>query len=247
VAILAQGHHEIAPAQAPRLLLVKTLPMIKDISSMRASLHHDARVLRRARQFAAKQNAPAKIMQSTKMTKSMQHQLVHWEHWYAGTCCGDGLVMIPVAKPIAARVRAKADSMLVHWHQAQHFQRDFHSGRSAGQFAIGGQLSEIHTRGNVASHSGMFTVSNFETLSPIDIKRIQRGQGKDTSEALDPWVLLDGMASSSATSTSGPFLLDAGSSELMEPPLGCASMSQSSASFDAMQVIGAWMAIPESY
>jgi hypothetical protein len=217
--------------------------------------NRELRALRVARRNCATQANLAKIIEMKQTISELKSEVKHWADFARHPTFISG-EWLWVPRCVGSRVSAMADVLFVHWTSCQAKSSDIHSAHAADV------ASHINMRANSAKHLGLYSIhdfgsmtdaqlrhlqrgcrrGNFETLSPIDINRIQRGKGKDTSEALDPWVLLDGMASSSATSTSGPFLLDTGSSELTEPLLGCASMSQSAASFDAWQVLGAGMA-----
>jgi hypothetical protein len=82
---------------------------------------------------------------------------------------------LPVERTVACRVRAKADSMTIHDKQSMLHKRDFHWARSADWSSTGGLHKEVRTRGNVASHAGLHSVSAFEQFSHSHLTRLQRG------------------------------------------------------------------------
>jgi predicted ATPase len=79
--------------------------------SKRALLSCNARLIRKSRQIAARQDGLSKIQELNRSVGQLREQLKQWTFWYAGTSYGDNLVLLPIEKHIAARVRAKADSI----------------------------------------------------------------------------------------------------------------------------------------
>lgn len=82
-------------------------------------------------------------------------------------CVGD------LPSGIAPWVRAKADSMHLQWLQCKCARTDYHTANRADGALSGHKFRHIHIRGDVDSHSGLYSVDNLKNLSDSQIKCLQ--------------------------------------------------------------------------
>jgi len=132
----------------------------------------NVKLARRARQLHAIQDTKWKIVEIHHKVTTLRRQLSEWANWYCIPEDFGELTWLCMPSPIASRVRAKADSMFAPWRSCQVPGYDVHGPRQAGLHA-GSTGVDIHIKGNVASHSGMFSVRQFEELDMNNLRRIQ--------------------------------------------------------------------------
>ena len=82
----------------------------------------EMRILRKARQVAAQRSLERAVLNLSNKVKKLDGELNAWQTWYDGWRQQGGFSSVPVPTVIAARIRAEADAMAVHWGQSQVFQ-----------------------------------------------------------------------------------------------------------------------------
>ena len=153
-----------------------------DASGMTASAtHHSLRMVRKARQVAARQEMAAKVIELKRINADLMSKLHEWESWY---WYGDG--NSTVGYEVASRLTVIAPVIEEKVVAAA-------SGRAA---VIPGNM---RLRRNVAEH--IFDTSiDIVTANTTELKRTQRGRRRTTSNtAFDVWALLENMATTGSS------------------------------------------------